>query len=288
MLGAEGLVWPLSGALAAIMSRGDTIDSDDLPGVLSSTDRPPFEVVNGEGRSPVLLVCEHAGTTVPVSLNKLGLAAEIFSRHIALDIGAAGVARVMAEAMDAPLVLQPYSRLVVDCNRHFQAADCFPEVSDTVPIPGNMDLTHGQKRDRYEEIHVPFHRQVEWFLDRPNVERKAVVVSIHSFTPSLKASGIARPWEIGFLFNRDDRLARRLMPIVERMRPAVVAAFNEPYRGSDTSDYTIPIHGERRGIEHVLIEIRNNLIDTPVGQAEWGALLAAAVSEAVSKGGSEQ
>jgi len=288
MLGADGLVLPLSGALAVIMSRGDTIDSDDLPGVLSSTDRPPFEVVNDGGRSPVLLVCEHAGTEVPAALNKLGLAPEIFSRHIALDIGAAGVARVMAEAMDASLVLQPYSRLVVDCNRHFQAVDCFPEVSDTVLIPGNMNLTDRQKCDRYEEIHVPFHRKVEGLLDRPNAEREAVVVSIHSFTPSLKATGIARPWEIGFLFNRDDRLARRLKPIVERMRRSVVAAFNEPYQGSDTTDYTIPVHGERRGIEHVLIEIRNNLIGTPAGQAEWGTLLAAAVSEAVSKGGSKQ
>lgn len=265
------------------MLQGNANDLANAHRVLSSTEGPAFEIVNSESRNRIVLVCEHAGRAVPAVLQGLGLAPEDFDRHIAYDVGAAGVARAVAAALDAPLVLQPYSRLVVDSNRGFDAPDCFPEVSDTIAIPGNRGLSEKDRRARYEEIHTVFHRHVSAVLDSRADPEKAVLVSIHSFTPRLLSTGIDRPWEIGLLFNRDGRLAQQLMPVMRRMRPGIVAAFNEPYRGGDATDYTIPVHGERRGIEHVLVEIRNDLIGSPDGQFEWAALLAAAVREATER-----
>ncbi len=250
--------------------------------VLSPGDALPFEVVNATSRGRFVLICEHAGIAVPASLYRLGLAPETLGLHIASDIGAEGVARLLAASLDAPLVLQPYSRLVVDCNRDFEAPDCFLDVSDTVPIPGNASLSADDRRDRFRAIHAPFHREITSILDRRGPASHPIVISIHSFTPSLAATGIPRPWEIGLLFNRDDRFARRLMHALKRLRPEIVAAFNQPYVGSDAADYTIPVHGERRGVEHVLIEIKNDLIAAPEGQANWSALLTEALKQAIS------
>jgi predicted N-formylglutamate amidohydrolase len=249
---------------------------------LSPGDVLPFEVVNPGGQSLFLLVCEHAGTAVPASLDRLGLPSEAFGLHIASDVGAAAVARLLAASLDAPLILQPYSRLIVDCNRPFEAPDCFPEISDTVPIPGNASLSMEDRRERFSAIHAPFHREVAEILDRGGPASSSILVSIHSFTPSLMSTGVPRPWEIGLLFNRDDRFARQLMPVLKRLRPRVVAAFNEPYVASDATDYTIPVHGEGRGAEHVLIEIRNDLVGEPEGQADWAALLAEALKQTLS------
>lgn len=261
--------------------RDEVTDLGAKQGVLSGEDGPAYEIVNPEGRSRFALVCEHAGRRVPKSLGDLGLALDDFDRHIASDIGAAGVARAMVTMLDAPLVLQPYSRLVVDCNRSFEASDCFPEVSDTIAIPGNTGLSEEERWTRYREIHAPFHDTVTRLLDNRPQLAATMLVSVHSFTPRLRSTGFDRPWEVGLLFNRDDRLARRLLPALEWVRPGIVAAFNEPYKGGGDTDYTIPVHGERRGIEHVLVEIRNDLIASPDGQAEWATVLCAALRETI-------
>jgi predicted N-formylglutamate amidohydrolase len=250
--------------------------------LLSPEDPAPFEIVNGDGASRVVLLCEHAGRTVPRRLGDLGIPESEFERHIAYDIGAEGVARGLSAALDAPLVLQRYSRLVVDCNRAFDSADCMPEISDTTVIPGNRALARPERLARYEEIHVPFHREVSRLLDTHGRRHRTALVSIHSFTPRLLNEGIERPWQIGLLFNRDDRLARKLMAAIVSLDDTVKAAFNEPYTGNDLTDYAIPVHGEKRGIEHVLIEIRNDLITDERGQARWAEFLAAAIGAAVS------
>jgi predicted N-formylglutamate amidohydrolase len=264
------------------MLRGYGISVEIGRPALSPGDDPPFKVVNPDGPSPFVLVCEHAGTAVPASLDRLGLPAEALALHIAFDIGAEAVAQFMAARLGAPLILQPYSRLIVDCNRPFEAPDCFPEISDTVAVPGNAALSMEDKRERFRAIHAPFHREVAAVLDRKGPGSGSILVSIHSFTPSLMSTGVLRPWEIGLLFNRDERFARRLMPVLKRLRPAIVAAFNQPYVGSDSTDYTIPVHGEARGVEHVLVEIRNDLIGGPEGQADWAAFLAEALTQTLS------
>ncbi|MEX4006255.1 N-formylglutamate amidohydrolase [Neoaquamicrobium sediminum] len=250
--------------------------------LLGPDDPAPFEIANGEGASRVVLLCEHAGRQVPGKLGDLGISQNEFERHIAYDIGAEGVARGLSVALDAPLVLQRYSRLVVDCNRAFDSVDCMPSTSDTTLIPGNRALSKAERLARYEEIHVPFHREVSRLLDRHGRRHRTALVSVHSFTPRLMKDGIERPWQIGLLYNRDDRLARKLMTAIVGLDDTVNAAFNEPYTGNDLTDYAIPVHGEKRGIEHVLIEIRNDLIADAAGQARWAEFLAVAIRAAVS------
>jgi len=253
--------------------------------LLGPADPRPFEIINEAGRSPVVLMCEHGGRKVPSALGDLGIAAEEFDRHIAYDIGAEPVARQLSKTLDAPLVLQPYSRLVIDCNRSFSMVDCVPPVSDTTDIPANQNIGEVDRRVRYDEIHQPFHAQVARILDG-RMAASTLFISVHSFTPALKRDGIRRPWELGFLFKSDSRLAEKLLPAAATLRPGLVAAFNEPYRGGLETDYGIPVHGEARGIQHVLIEIRNDLISNSTGQTEWAALLGSAISAVVAQGAS--
>ncbi|MEJ8572990.1 N-formylglutamate amidohydrolase [Microbaculum marinum] len=261
--------------------RTETVTAPIATGLLAADDPEPFEIVNPGGRGRVVLLCEHAGRAVPAALGDLGIAPADFDRHIAWDIGADAVSRRLSSLLDAPLVSQPYCRLVVDCNRSYGVADCFPEISDTVVVPANAALSEADRRARFAEIHSVYHEAVSDVLDARPHGGATVLVSIHSFTPRLAADGLQRPWEIGLLFNRDDRLARRLMASMKALRPELNAAFNEPYFGSDLTDYAIPIHGERRGIEHVLIEIRNDLISTASGQADWAVFIGEAIRDAV-------
>lgn len=252
---------------------------ETVASLLGAADPDPVEVVNPGGLSDVLLVCEHAGRAVPSALRGLGVAAEEMERHIAYDIGAGGLARKLAQALDATLVLQRYSRLVIDCNRPLEAVDCTPESSDGTAIPANCDLPEPDRRMRFEAIHRPFHDAIGAVLDeRKRKGRPAVIATIHSFTPRL--ANRERPWHLGVCFNCDGTFARKFMHAFKATRPELVAAFNEPYTVDDISDYTIPVHGERRGLPHVLLEVRNNEIRDEEGQGRWARLLAHALSTA--------
>ena len=207
-------------------------------------------------------------------------------RHIAYDVGAAPVARHLSHLLDAPLFLQPYSRLVVDCNRPLEAPDCFPEVSDGTPIPANAGLDPSSRKRRYDEIHQPFHAAIAGQLDaRETVGAPMVLIAVHSFTPRLAVNGIDRPWHIGLLHNRDDRFARTMLAGLADRAPDVTAALNEPYTVDDAGDYTIPVHGERRGILNVLLEIRSDLIGVRADQTRWAEVLAVVVGDALKKTG---
>ena len=148
----------------------------------------PALVVNGGGRSSYVLACEHASNQLPTSLGTLGLPESELQRHIAWDIGAEKVARLLSRLMDAPLVLQHYSRLVYDCNRPPDSADAMPEISETTPIPGNRHLSPDDKLMRTREIYRPFHATIADLLDRRAAEgTRSMVATIHSFTPSSSA-----------------------------------------------------------------------------------------------------
>ncbi|MGY2811935.1 N-formylglutamate amidohydrolase [Bradyrhizobium sp. USDA 4506] len=265
-------------------TSGDVLQySGTLPGVLSSSDPRPVELVNADGRADFVLVCEHAGTAVPRRLENLGLPAAETLGHIACDIGAEGVARRLADQLDAPLFLQRYSRLVIDCNRPFSAPDCIPEVSDGTVVPGNLRLAEYRRRQRYAEIHEPFHREVALFLDRrATAGSPAVLVAVHSFTPRL-AGGPRRPWQLGVLSNRDRSFAGRFLDSFQEQNPATICAHNEPYVVNDQGDYTIPVHGEARGLPHLLLEIRNDLIGVPDEQRRWASLIADGLVDAKEK-----
>ncbi len=255
-------------------------DHTDPGRLLSRDDVAPVEVVNPMGRSTVVLTCEHAGRAIPERLGDLGVSGPDMDRHIAYDIGAEGLSRLLSAALDAPLILQRYSRLVVDCNRPLHAPDCMPEVSDGTMVPANRDLDAATRALRYDEIHQPFHDQISRVLnERMLACANSLLLSVHSFTPCL--AGVDRPWHAGLLHNRDDRVSRRMMDGLVRHTSGLRVAFNEPYSIDDDSDYTIPVHGEGRGLPHVLLEVRNNEIADVAGQERWADWLTLATRDAV-------
>lgn len=249
-----------------------------LPGrssfVLSEEDPAPVEVFNADGKAPYLLTCEHASNVVPICLGNLGLESRHLSRHIAWDIGADGLARKMATYLNAPLVLQGFSRLVVDCNRPHHAPDFIPEVSDGTRIPANVDLSDTDRKARTEAIHAPYHDQIARILDdRLASGKHTALVAVHSFTPSLEAKPMPRPWDVGLLHNRHEKLSKQVHRELEIEADHLHFTFNEPYRVCDHEDYTIPVHGEKRGIPNMLFEVRNDHIEDQAGQEEWATLL---------------
>jgi predicted N-formylglutamate amidohydrolase len=248
---------------------------------LLSPDEPsPVSVERSHGQSPFLLACDHAGRRLPATLGRLGLAEGELARHIAWDIGIAATSRILAAALDASLIEQRYSRLVIDCNRPPDAPSSIPQVSETTTVPGNLELSEAERQARFTEIFRPYHDRITAEIDRRLAEgQPTVLVAMHSFTPVYK--GEARPWNVGMLYGRDGRLAKSLCELLVRERRFTVGD-NEPYAVSDQSDYTIPVHGERRSLIHVGIEIRQDLITEPAGQAEWADILARLLPDALA------
>jgi predicted N-formylglutamate amidohydrolase len=245
--------------------------------LLAAADPAPVTVYNGNGRSPLLLVADHAGNIFPRALGRLGISAAEAARHIALDIGIANLSRMVADALDAALIQQNYSRLVIDCNRPPGAATSIPEISEVTPIPGNVGLSTAERMAREREIFRPYHDAIAAELERRR-EAKAptALIALHSFTPVFKAA--ARPWHAALLYHRDPRLARALLALLRN--DGLTVGDNEPYFVSDETDYTIPVHGERRNIPHALVEIRQDLLADEKGQREWAQRLARIVPEA--------
>ena len=244
------------------------------PGLLTQDDPAAVVTLREHGASPFVLTCDHAGNRAPRCLGDLGVPPDEWQRHIAWDIGAAGVTRLLAERLDAFAILQTYSRLVIDCNRPPDVPSSIVELSEHTVIPGNRALTAADRALRVNEIFRPYHNRLRTELDRrQNIP--TALVTIHSFTPVFK--GIARPWHMGLLYNRDTRLAKALSDILSR-EPGLVVGDNEPYSVSDATDYTIPVHGEQRGLPHIEIEIRQDLIADEAGQRAWAERTAAALS----------
>ncbi len=254
---------------------------DASDGLLAPEDSHPVMVERPDGASPFLLTCDHAGNRIPRRLGSLGLPASELTRHIAWDVGAAQVARDLSTRLDAALVTQTYSRLVIDCNRATGRPDSIATLSELTEIPGNRDLHPDHAAARAHEIFHPYHGTIAEALDaRGRNGRESVLVCVHSFTPVYK--GQSRPWHIGVLYNRDARLAGVLMELMAG-DPALCVGDNQPYAISDETDYTIPVHGEQRGIPHVEIEIRQDLIETADGQGEWAARLEDWLTQALQR-----
>lgn len=237
--------------------------------LLAPDDPSPVTVTNPGSPSPLVLLCDHAGRRVPGRLGDLGLPPEEFERHIAWDIGIAGVSRLIAAALGATLVEQAYSRLVIDCNRPPAVPGSIPEISEATPIPGNRGIGAAERAARRRQVFDPYHAAITTELDA-RAERPTVLVAMHSFTPVYL--GEIRPWQIGTLYGRDDRVAKTLAQLLDAEGRYVVGD-NKPYDVSDETDYTIPVHGEQRGLPHVGIEIRQDLVADERGQAEWAEVL---------------
>jgi predicted N-formylglutamate amidohydrolase len=249
--------------------------------LLDPDEADPVILTNETGRSVFFLTCDHAGRVIPRRLCRLGLPEAETERHIAWDIGIGAVGRQLSRLLDAAVILQTYSRLVIDCNRDPNVPSSIPEISESTEIPGNRVLGDAARRERIERIFRPYHNAIAAQLDRRAAAgRASVLVALHSFTPVFK--GVPRRWHAAVLYNRDARLAHPLFKFLSAENGLVVGD-NEPYRVSDLTDYTVPVHGERRGLPHVEIEIRQDLIADPAGQQEWAERLARLLPAAYSE-----
>ena len=245
-----------------------------LSTLLSARDPDPVEVLNPGSASPVFLLCEHAGKAIPGVLDELGLDRDVIESHRGWDIGAENLARRLADRLGAPLVLQRYSRLVIDSNRRPGGHGSIPDISDGVAIPGNRNVPAWQQAARIDEIFTPLDQAISTNL---NKHPRACAFSIHSFTPQF--GGEARPWHAGFLARTQLGAAEHLMSHVQAAAPETVLALNQPYRIEDETDWFIPVHVEPLDIHHCLIEIRNDQIDTDAGAERWANLLSDAIRD---------
>jgi predicted N-formylglutamate amidohydrolase len=238
--------------------------------LLGIDDPLPFRVENPGSDVRFLLTADHAGRVVPRVLGDLGLGEDELSRHIAWDIGIAGVTDRLARALEATAVLQTYSRLVIDCNRRPDVPSAFPEVSESTLIPGNAGLSEAAKALRRAAIFDPYHAEIARLIAARGAV-KPIYVAMHSFTPVYL--GVARPMQVALLYNRNPRLSMILADLL-RAEPEMLVTENDPYRVSDESDYGVPVHAEGGGLDYLEIEIRQDLIEDAQGQAEWSARLA--------------
>jgi predicted N-formylglutamate amidohydrolase len=246
---------------------------------LLDPDEPtPVLEIGREQRSAFVIAVDHASPCIPQRLGTLGLPDAELERHIAWDIGALEVAQRVAAELDAPLVASNYSRLVIDCNRDPRVAASIPIVAELTEIPGNKGLSAAERTARRVEIFQPYHDRLRQLLDeRQRAGRPTILVAQHSMTDVFK--GVRREMHAAVLYNRDRRFAGLVLDAL-RGEPGLRVADNEPYFVSDETDYTIPQHGEARGLPHVEIEIRQDLVRAEAGQAAWAARIARALRHA--------
>ncbi|HVZ07214.1 N-formylglutamate amidohydrolase [Rhodopila sp.] len=244
--------------------------------LLTADDPTPVRVLRPDGASDLFLTADHAGQAIPRLLGDLGVPAPERARHIGWDIGIAGVTERLSALLDATAVLQAYSRLVIDCNRDPSWASAMPAVSEHTPIPGNVGLTSAQRQARVDAIFTPYHDRIRTLLDA-RASRRTVLVAMHSFTPRFK--GESRAMHVGVLFYQKTQLAEIMLDLL-RQEGDLVVGENAPYAITENSDYSIPTHGSGRGLPHVEIEIRQDLIETAAGQAAWADRFARLLTEA--------
>ena len=234
----------------------------EAPSHLIAPDDPPvLKTVNRDGRADLQLICDHASRTVPRGLARLGLDDAYFHQHIAYDIGAAEVTRLLAGALDAPALLAGYSRLVIDVNRPPGHPESIPEASDGVPIPANQGLSEADQEERVEALFEPYHDAIHeglahlWRRGKP-----PALFSIHSFSPDYGDDH--RPWDVGVLWNRDPRIAR---PLIEKLSAqGLHVGDNLPYSGRELA-YTINLHGASAGLANCVVEINQDQVADPEG-----------------------
>ncbi|MCP4274872.1 MAG: N-formylglutamate amidohydrolase [Gammaproteobacteria bacterium] len=232
-------------------------------------------LLNCDAQYPVLLGCDHASSHIPQELHNLGVTEEQLTEHIAWDIGAGAVAAELGQLLNVPVVLGAHSRLVVDCNRNLDDPTAFPVESDGVNVPGNQSIATEEREARANAFYWPYHHAVRDALR--NLEQLVAapaLLAIHSFTPQM--NGSLRPWHLGALWDKDDRMA---LPFIRHFRETtnVVVGDNEPYSGRHPADFTLDHHAEAEGLPHLGIEIRQDLIDSDTGAKYWAAILANAL-----------
>jgi predicted N-formylglutamate amidohydrolase len=242
---------------------------------------PALEVVNAEGKAPLLLVCDHASARIPAALDRLGLPAQALRLHIASDIGAAELTRRLAARLDAPAVLSSYSRLVIDCNRQPGDPQSILAASDGVVIPGNQDLSAEEQEARADTFFWPYHHAIEHLFAR--LRRRGpepLLFSVHTFTPTL--GGEDRFWDAGVLWNRDPRMAVPLIAMLRQLEGLHIGD-NQPYAGTDLA-YTLNLHAGAAGLAHAAVEVRQDHCETPEQLDRWAGILGDALGRLLAMG----
>ena len=225
-----------------------------------------FVVTAGRADAGLIVLCDHACNAFPEGYGSLGLEPAQLERHIAYDIGAAAVTRRIAAEFEAPAVLTRYSRLLIDPNRGMDDPTLIMRLSDGAVVEGNRDLTDAERDKRTRLYYAPYHAAIEGVVEACLASGvQPLVLSIHSFTESWK--GVSRPWHVGLLWDRDDRLAR---PMIEAFAAdgQLIVGDNQPYKGSLEGD-CLWQHATARGLPNALIEYRQDLIRDEAGQIAW-------------------
>jgi predicted N-formylglutamate amidohydrolase len=235
--------------------------------LLSASDPDP--VLWSQVDASCLLTVEHAGRTLPASLGDLGLPAGEIDRHTGWDPGALDLALAMSERIGGTLVAQRYSRIVIDCNRPWEAEDLVPPETDGQAVPSNVGIADADRQRRWDEIHVPFHRAVARACD----SGCEALIAVHSYDPRRRVDAETRPWPVGLLFRKDNSLGQYLAAHLAADADVKPLGVNEPYKIEDASDFTIPVHAEPRNLPHVLVEVRNDHLRDATGVARIADIL---------------
>jgi predicted N-formylglutamate amidohydrolase len=253
----------------------DTLPQDDLGA-------GPYRSIEGDPRTGLLILCDHAENAIPPSFDRLGLKEEDLHRHIAYDLGAAAVAKDLAERLGAPAILSRFSRLLIDPNRGLDDPTLIMQVADGLVVPGNVGLDAAARQSRIDNFYAPYHRAIENAVNTAIAMGKPpVLVSVHSFTQAWR--GTPRPWAAGVLWDKDPRLAVPLLEALQSL-PGLEVGDNVPYSGQLKGD-TLYRHGTARGLAHALIELRQDLILGAEEQAEWAARLAEVLGKVLGAAG---
>lgn len=230
-------------------------------------------VSNARGASPFVLVCDHASNRIPAKYGDLGLGATERLSHIAWDPGALAVSHRLSELLDAPLVQSTVSRLIIDCNRALDAPDLIWTLSEATRIGANENLTAEERQYRIDHFHRPYHASIETLLEaRRNAGQETVLVCMHSFTPVYH--GVPRPWPIGLIHGIDTRYTTALLHALKADDPSLNIGWNEPYAALNGVTLTLERHGDGRGLDATMIEIRHDEILEPAGVDLWSTRLA--------------
>ena len=238
---------------------------------------PAASLINGDGNSPVILVCEHASRFIPPSLDQLGLKNSEQSSHAVWDIGAEELARHISAILDAPLVISNISRLVYDCNRPPESLDAIPARSEIIDIPGNRDLSSGERNTRVEEVYMPFRELLKDVLE-DRAGNGSALVTIHSFTPIY--FGKPRQVELGLLHDLDDRLAKAMFELAPEYTQ-LKTFLNEPYGQADGVTHTLK-EALPLGLLNVMIEVRNDFLTDDRNSMKIARELAPLIESAIN------
>ncbi|WP_332688375.1 N-formylglutamate amidohydrolase [Devosia sp.] len=230
-------------------------------------------VSNARGQSPFVIVCDHASNRIPAKYGDLGLTPSQRLTHIAWDPGALAVSHALSDLLDAPLVQSTVSRLIIDCNRELDAPDLIWTMSESTHIAANENLDDAERRYRIDQFHRPYHASIETLLEaRRHAGRETILVCMHSFTPIYH--GVARPWPIGLIHGVDVGYTKALFNALKADDPGLDVGWNEPYAALNGVTLTLEKHGDARGLDATMIEIRHDEILEPAGVTLWSSRLA--------------